>query len=453
MAKATGTAKNKKNGKVTRYVQVGVGHRSLMYADAIGKEYKSSAVLTAMCDTNPGRLALRGEYMCEKYKYPEIALYSSKDFAVMIRDQKPDVVIVTSGPDVTHDEYIIKAMEMGCDVVTEKPMTIDARRCQRIIDTSKKTGKNVRVTFNYRYSPPRSQLKELLASGLIGKVLSIDFEWALNTAHGADYFRRWHRRKANSGGLMVHKATHHFDLMNWWLGESPVAVQAMGRRGFYGADTGVVESLGLQKHGERCLTCSCKKKCPFFLDLKSTDNLREYYLDNEKYDGYFRDRCVFAKEMDIEDSMNVVVRYQSGAIMSYCLNAFLPWEGYRISFNGTKGRLEHGTMESVYIAGDGRVQGGTIPGKTYITHYPAFSNPKNIKVVTGRGGHGGGDNVMLADLFAPIKTKDPLRRAAGAGDGAYSILVGIAANESMKTGKMIDIKKLVRNVPKPSWEK
>jgi predicted dehydrogenase len=78
------------------------------------------------------------------------------------------------------------------------------------------------VTFNYRYSPFRSQVKELLMSGEIGDVLSVDFHWLLNTVHGADYFRRWHSNKAISGGLMVHKATHHFDLVNWWLSDMPV---------------------------------------------------------------------------------------------------------------------------------------------------------------------------------------------------------------------------------------
>ena len=63
-----------------------------------------------------------------------------------------------------------------------------------------------------RTSPPRTQVKDILMSGVIGDVLSVDFHWMLNTHHGADYFRRWHRNKKNSGGLMVHKASHHFDV-------------------------------------------------------------------------------------------------------------------------------------------------------------------------------------------------------------------------------------------------
>src|SRR5258707_113937 len=72
------------------------------------------------------------------------------------------------------------------------------------------------------------------AAGVLGAVGSVHFEWLLDIRHGADYFRRWHRDKANSGGLLVHKASHHFDLVNWWLGATPVRVFADARLFFYG---------------------------------------------------------------------------------------------------------------------------------------------------------------------------------------------------------------------------
>lgn len=73
-------------------------------------------------------------------------------------------------------------------------------------------------------------------NGAIGDVHSVHFEWLLNTEHGADYFRRWHRDKRNSGGLLVHKSTHHFDLVNFWLGSRPQTVYAQGSLMFYGKE-------------------------------------------------------------------------------------------------------------------------------------------------------------------------------------------------------------------------
>ena len=127
----------------------------------------------------------------------------------------------------------MRALDAGCDCITEKPLTTTPEKAQRILDACKRNNRHVRVLFNYRYSPPRTQVKDMLMSGAIGDVLSVDFHWLLNTLHGADYFRRWHSHKEISGGLMVHKATHHFDLVNWWLGSEPEIVQAYGKREFY----------------------------------------------------------------------------------------------------------------------------------------------------------------------------------------------------------------------------
>ena len=124
-------------------------------------------------------------------------------------------------------------MELGCDVITEKPMTIDIGRLRHVLEAKKKTGKSITVSFNYRYAPHRTQVKDILMSGAIGEITAVDFRWYLDRVHGADYFRRWHRYKDRSGGLLVHKATHHFDLVNWWIDSTPKTVHAFGKRAFY----------------------------------------------------------------------------------------------------------------------------------------------------------------------------------------------------------------------------
>ncbi|MCA9886701.1 MAG: Gfo/Idh/MocA family oxidoreductase, partial [Anaerolineae bacterium] len=149
-------------------------------------------------------------------------------------ETKPDTVIVAT-IDAMHHHYIIRAMDLGCDVITEKPMTTDAAKLRAIFEAIDRTGRSLRVTFNYRYAPAYTQFRELIMNGAVGRPLLVDFSWMLDTSHGADYFRRWHREKENSGGLMVHKATHHFDLVNWWIDSYPQEVFALGSLGFYGA--------------------------------------------------------------------------------------------------------------------------------------------------------------------------------------------------------------------------
>ena len=96
------------------------------------------------------------------------------DFDEMINDGKPDLVIVTT-TDSTHHEYIVRGLELGCDVLTEKPMTTDEVKCQQILDAERKYNKNVIVGFNYRWSPYNTKVKELIQNGSIGEITSVDF--------------------------------------------------------------------------------------------------------------------------------------------------------------------------------------------------------------------------------------------------------------------------------------
>ena len=435
-------------GRKQRIAVVGTGSRGQgFYVRHIEEKYLKEVDIVGFCDLNIGRVKL-AQRVSKERTGRDIKGYKHTDFDKMIAEQKPDVVIVTT-KDSEHSTYIIRAMELGCDVITEKPMTTDADKCQKIIDTQKKSGKTCTVTFNYRYSPSRTQIKDILMNGDIGDVQSVDFHWMLNTYHGANYFRRWHANKENSGGLMVHKSTHHFDLMNFWLAAVPTSVYAKGKKEYYTPK--MAKRMGLSGPHERCMTCPEAKKCAFYIDLAADKKLKELYLDNEHHDGYIRDRCVFRPGIDIEDNMNCVVTYDNGVNMSYTLNAFNSWEGYTIVFNGTKGRLEHRTLEKLWIDGEGEEPGGIAKGDTTTIVYPLRGPAVHHDVWHGSGSHGGGDTVMLDELFAESVPEDKYQRAADQRAGAYSILTGVAANESMRTGKSIDVADLVKRIGYPDY--
>ena len=218
-------------------------------------------------------------------------------------------------------------------MVVEKPLTIDPPSTRQIAEAAEQSGRQVVVTHNYRYSPRNSGLKQIVKSNAIGTPLSVTFEWVLDTAHGADYFRRWHRDKANSGGLLVHKASHHFDLVNWLLADAPTQVYARGGVRFYGAESAAAR--GMAAAPERGTHDG--EHSPWELDLRSDEALRELYYDNESHDGYRRDQNVFGPGVTTEDNLAVIVDYERGATLSYALNAHSPWEGYRIAVNGDRG--------------------------------------------------------------------------------------------------------------------
>lgn len=422
-----------------RYAQVGTGGRASFFYRAIAGDYRATSELVGFCDMNPTRMAVANRTITALGAKPA-PTFTPDRFDEMVRSTKPDVVIVTS-IDRTHHRYIVRAMELGCDVISEKPMTVDEAKCQEILDAIARTGRKLRVTFNYRYAPHATKIRELLRDGAIGPVHQVHFEWVLDTSHGADYFRRWHRDKRNSGGLLVHKATHHFDLVNFWIGSRPKTVFAFGDLLFYGREN--AERRGVTRFYSRAHGSPQAEGDPFALRLERYPELKELYLDAEKDDGYLRDQSVFGDGISIEDTMSVLVRYASGAMMSYSLVAYSPWEGYRVSFTGPKGRLEVEIVESSYVSSAGEKSREGAARDRRIVLRPLFEPPREIEIPAAEGGHGGGDPVLLADLFG-TPAPDPFHRAASHLDGAWSILTGIAANRAIRTGLPVDVDSLVK---------
>jgi predicted dehydrogenase len=304
----------------------------------------------------------------------------------------------------------------------------------------------VRTTFNMRWTPGASKVRELIAQGTIGRIRHVDFEYQLNTSHGADYFRRWHSTKEYSGGLLVHKSTHHFDLINWWIDAIPKTVFAMGDLVFYGMKnalergddkltryaryTGVPESVG----------------DPFRLALDDGKDrfARELYLNAEEETGYIRDQNVFREGIDIEDSMSLLIRYRTGEMATYSLNAYCPNEGFRVLFSGDRGRIEYLEKFDSHILGEnGETKSNSEGHSRSLQIQKLFSEPYEVQIAKVEGGHGGGDTLLREQIFSAAPPRDLLGRSAGHEQGAASMLVGAAGNLSISTGQPIKIDDLL----------
>ena len=412
----------KRNAK-KKLVLVGTGVRGTsMWGRSVAREYADEVEFVGLCDPNPGRLAYAKEYMgvtCPTYT----------DFEKMMQEAEPDTVIVTT-VDSTHHEYIVRGMELGCDIITEKPMTTDETKCQSIIDTQQSTGKDVIVTFNYRYSPHRQKMKELLMNGRIGKVTSVDFHWYLDIYHGAAYFRRWHGKEKFGGSLFVHKATHHYDLLNWWLDSEPVEVFAHGELEHYGSNNPFRHT--------NCRGCPHQDQCDFYWDIMQDKRAVDLYVNHEHHDGYLRDGCVWSDEIDIPDKMGAQIKYANDVQVSYSCTTYSPYEGYRIAFNGTKGRLEAWIHER---------QPWPMEAYDELRVTDNFGYTQLIQVPHGGGGHGGGDTRLKDKIFKNPDLPDPYRQSAGSRDGAMSVLVGVAALKSVKESRKVTIAELTSLTP------
>ncbi|NHF57796.1 Gfo/Idh/MocA family oxidoreductase [Flavobacteriaceae bacterium TP-CH-4] len=422
---------------------IGTGIRGITFwGKRLVDEYSDILEFVGLCDHNPSRLQFGKEYIgasCPTFV----------DFVTMVSTTKPDLVIVTT-KDSTHHEFIIKGLEMGCDVLTEKPLTTDEIKCQAILDAEKKSEKNLIVGFNYRWSPYATKIKQLLKNETIGKLVSIDFHWYLNTYHGASYFRRWHGQMESSGSLWVHKATHHFDLLNWWIDSEPQEVFAYGDLEFYGKNGPF--------RGKNCRSCEHTTNCDFHWDILKDGMAKKLYVDHEHADGYIRDNCLFREEIDIYDKMSAQVKYANNTIVNYSLTTYSPFEGWRVAFNGTEGRIEAWLdipynkniqlgQEELHAKEMEQSSQEVFDIEPIIVH-KLWNDYETINVATEKSGHGGGDQRLQDHILKTPDKKDEFDRTAGLRDGAMSCLIGIAARKSIEKKQPIKISDLSSLRPK-----
>jgi predicted dehydrogenase len=429
-------------GKKLKLVLVGTGVRGIgFWGKRLINQYPDILEFVGLCDINPGRVDYAARTM--NLKCPVFT-----DFEEMISQTKPDLVIVTT-VDATHHEFVIKGLEMGCDVLTEKPMTTDEDKCQAILDAEERYKGKVIVGFNYRWSPYYTKLKELLSEGTIGELLSVDFSWMLNNYHGASYFRRWHGLREKGGTLLVHKATHHFDLLNWWIDSDPSEVFAYGSLDHYGSNGPF--------RGKSCRECNHKSECKYHWDITASEGHMNLYVKNEHYDGYIRDNCLFRHEINIYDKMSVQVKYRDGVLLNYSLTTQSPYEGMKVAFNGRNGRIE-AWLDVPHFSSDiinqeelhamemdqEREEYDLEP----IIIHKNWEDYEKLIVKIEKTGHGGGDMRLQDKIFKNPDSPDPLKHMAGTRDGAMSILIGIAARKSIESGEPVRIAELTTLEPR-----
>ncbi len=430
--------------KKKRYAVVGVSNRAIyFFIKQILENYSEYGQIVALLDSDATRMKMVNEKFGTNFP-----AYKENEFDKMVAETKPDVILVACR-DGLHHIYIIQALKHNLDVITEKPLTIDEEKCAQMIAALKKSNGKVIVTFNYRYAPYATKIRELIETGKIGKVVSVDLNWYLDTMHGASYFQRWNRLREISGGLSIHKACHHFDLVNWWIGQKPMEVFAYGKLNFYGPN-GAHNPLKPEQIGDgrTCLTCDVKNKCKYYMRWyrqefrkgANTAKLDEHVDPAQKYEGYSPRQCIFDPQINIEDTYSVVVQYDGGAFLNYTLNASVPYEGFKLGINGTEGRIEYNEYHAA-----SRLPFPD-PGPQPIIYIPMFGGREQIDLINLGGGHGGGDPLILDELFIGQDELSPVKRLAGIEDGIDAVLTGVAVHRSANEHKIISVDEMRKRV-------
>ena len=392
------------------------------------KEFAGRIELAGLYDINP----LRCEACKKIINRPDIPVFS--DFMEMLDTVKPDGVIVTS-KDSTHAEYVLQCLKRNIAVFSEKPLCTTRAQSLAIRRAAAKSNAPSFVTHNMRFGPDMAKFKELLQNGAIGKVLHIQFTETLDRYHGADYFRRWHRFYDNTGSLLIHKASHHFDLINWFADSRAKTVTGQGSLLFYGKNGAF--------RGKRCSTCPNAGECEFYADVFTSEHNRILYKETEKADHYYRDGCVFDRKIDIPDTYAATMAFENGIIGSYSLIAYASYESMHIAVEGSEGRLEYikryGTSwavghknsdKEVSLANDGE---DADDSRTFFMLTEMGKKMERIPEVQVTGGHGGADPALREALLWGMNS-DPLGQRAPLEAGIQAVLVGISVMDSIRAG-------------------
>ena len=398
-----------------RYVIVGASFRCYtLFVDNMLKLMSDKAETVGIYDPNRTR--------CEVFKKKigdGLTIYD--DFDTMLDTEKPDAVVVTTS-DLYHHDYIVRALDKGYDVISEKPVTNTYERCLAIREAEKRSGKKVAVTFNMRFDPVFFRIKQILSEGKLGKVHHITYNHYLDRNHGSDYFRRWHRYMKNSQGMLLHKSTHHFDIINWFLEDEPKLVSAIGNRVYFGNEA---------RHMARCCRECTDATCESYAVSQTGAEDEELYFNAEHEDGYVRDTCAFEPSTDILDNFSVSVQYAGGTILSYTLNCFSTYECCRLKFICENGVLEidRGCTPESRNAKERAI---------CIEYKDGTEETVNVKKLQGT--HGGSDEKLIKMLLlGEGKDEDTLNQCADSYAGFSSAMIGVAGNESIETGKTIDV--------------
>ena len=426
-----------------RYAVCGVSYRGIgMYIKPMVNQFAHCAELVGLLDIDPLRFKVCKELVPEAQHAPE---YLAADFEKMIAEQKPDAIIVTS-MDCTHIDYILGGLKHDLEVICEKPMTTNTADALKVMEAEKKSKGKVICTFNYRYSPFSRKYREMILEGKLGRITHVDLTWYIDIKHGSSYFHRWNRMRENSGSLSIHKSSHHFDLVNWWIDGVPEKVHAFGALNHYGPDAPFNPS---KKDGRHCNECkefmNCKYKARWATRnstiFVADDHINAFDTKATTYSNYRPDMCMFDSEINIHDTIVADVKYSNGVLLNYSANFSTPYEGYRLAINGTHGRIE---AEEWGGAGSTAFP---CPRATdhYVDYYPIFGSRERLSVKPGVGGHGGGDSGILEDVFMGVEENRPYDILATSKDGLAAISIGDAVFKSITEDRIIDLTDVMKH--------
>jgi predicted dehydrogenase len=391
---------------------IGTGQRASAYGVNLRRLEKLQPEFVALCDPNPGNLATFNRL----YAGGKAALYS--DYREMLA-RHPDLAgVVICTPNDTHEEIAVAAMRGGAHLILEKPLAHTPQACANILRASREFNRSVTLGFCLRYTTSCSKLRELVRSGVCGRITSVTADERVSPGVTRLMMGTWRRTEARSGGSLLEKDCHGLDIINWIMGRLPVRVSSFGGRLVFGKREGA---------GPRCRECRFADTCAYWFDA---GNAQAMAAKNAEWRNMITwdDACLFDGGADLCDNQAVIMEYDDGAVLNYGITFNADHCGRHYRFIGTDGRVEG-------VAGGEQLEVARLR-----PHHHEL-----VPVVADGGGHGGGDREVCR-AFERALTEPGYQPLATVQAGFASAMVAFAADRSRRERRPVELAELYGEV-------
>lgn len=380
---------------------IGTGARATAYAQLCTSDIREDVFVKALSDIDMEKMKLFSARYFGAGTAPE--LY--EDYNELLDDGGIDAVFICT-PDTTHREIAIAALKKGKHILLEKPLATTFEDCVQIYAESLKYDSVFRMGFVLRYTDIYSKIKEIVDSGELGKLISMEAKETLGYVHAGSFFRRWHRFRKNNGGFLNAKCSHDMDLLNWIAGAEPVYVSAFGSRTYFYKRDGAAA---------RCRECRLKNDC-------------RYYFKSEAFGAFssVEDLCVYNSEKDIVDHEVVNIEYEDG--LTACFTVTM---------------LSAEANRTMTVFGSDATLHADFAGGTIAVKYIRPRRDATYSFNDAEYGHGGGDRGIYENFIDSIRT-DRHTMKSDARAGLLSTAIALAAEICMEEKKVIDLRSILK---------
>ena len=405
---------------------IGAGNRGRTYA-RYAERYPNALKVVGAADIDPKRLRA----MAKKHNIPKENLFGHYNEALS-HAKLADAVLIST-PDHLHYEPCMKALELGYDVLIEKPVAQSEKECRDIMNQAKKYGRIVAVCHVLRYSPYYLALKKILDSGAVGDVVNIQLMEPVEFDHMAHSYVRgiWHSSK-KSTPIILAKSCHDLDILRWMIGKPCESISAEGSLYLFRKENAPKGAPARCTDG-----CPHESQCPFSaINIYERKKRYCYAFDlprkdaaliHEKLQTTDYGRCVFHCDNDQCDHYVTIMRFKDGVTASFTMDAFTPFGGRRIRIMGTKGFIEGNGKKFTFY--------------DFLTGHIGVWD-KDVEEIEEykHAGHGGGDFAMMRDFVRAISAQDENLLSSSIEASIESHVMGFMAEKSRKSNKKVKVK-------------